>query len=42
MRPFVITLAGAVGGALLAVAIVLTMAQKGLLPINDRQMQTYR
>jgi protein-disulfide isomerase len=41
MRPFVITLAGAVGGAMLAVAIVLVMAQKGLLPINDAQMQTY-
>jgi protein-disulfide isomerase len=41
MRPFAITLAGAVGGAMLAVAIVLTMAQNGLLPINDRQMQTY-
>jgi protein-disulfide isomerase len=35
------TLAGAIGGALLAVAIILSMAQKGLLPINDRQMQTY-
>jgi protein-disulfide isomerase len=41
MRPLVITLAGAVGGAMLAVAIILTMAQQGLLPINDRQMQTY-
>jgi protein-disulfide isomerase len=41
MRPFVITLAGAVGGAMLAVAVILTMAQHGLLPINDRQMQTY-
>jgi protein-disulfide isomerase len=41
MRPFVTTLAGAIGGALLAVAIILSMAQKGLLPINDRQMQTY-
>ena len=41
MRPFVITLAGAVGGAMLAVAIILTMAKGGLLPINDRQMQTY-
>jgi len=41
MRPFVIVLAGAVGGAMLAVAIVLTMAKGGLLPINDRQMQTY-
>ena len=41
MRPFVIVLAGAVGGAMLAVAVVLTMAKGGLLPINDRQMQTY-
>ena len=41
MRPFVMTLAGAIGGALLAVAVILTMAQNGLLPINDRQMQTY-
>jgi len=41
MRPLVITLAGAVGGAMLAVAIILTMAQQGFLPINDRQMQTY-
>ncbi|HKQ45909.1 MAG TPA: DsbA family protein [Rhizomicrobium sp.] len=41
MRTFTITLAGAVGGAMLAVAIILVMAQKGLLPINDRQMQTY-
>jgi protein-disulfide isomerase len=41
MRPFAITLAGAAGGALLAVAIILTMAQSGLLPINDRQMQSY-
>jgi protein-disulfide isomerase len=41
MRDFVITLAGAIGGAALAVAIVLTLAQTGRLPINDRQMQTY-
>jgi protein-disulfide isomerase len=41
MRPFVTTLAGAIGGALLAVAIILTMADRGLLTINDRQMQTY-
>jgi len=41
MRPLVITLAGAVGGAMLAVAIILVMAGQGLLPINDRQMQTY-
>ena len=41
MRAFVITLAGAVGGAALAVAIIMVMAQNGLMPINDRQMQTY-
>jgi protein-disulfide isomerase len=41
MRAFVITLAGAIGGAALAVAIILTLAQNGLMPINDRQMQTY-
>src|ERR1700748_1992355 len=41
MRVFATTLVGAIGGAFLAVAVVLTMAQKGLLPINDRQMQGY-
>jgi protein-disulfide isomerase len=41
MRPLVITLAGAIGGAMLAVAITLVMAQQGLLPVNDRQMQSY-
>jgi len=41
MRVFAITLAGAIGGAALAVAIVLTMAANGMMPINDRQMQTY-
>jgi protein-disulfide isomerase len=41
MRVFFITLAGAIGGAALAVAIVFTMAANGQLPINDRQMQTY-
>jgi protein-disulfide isomerase len=41
MRIFIITLAGAIGGAVLAVAIVFTLAQNGMLPINDRQMQTY-
>ena len=41
MRAFVITLAGAVGGAALAVAIILVMAQNGLMPIDDRQMQVY-
>jgi protein-disulfide isomerase len=33
--------AGAVGGALLAVAVILSMARHGYLPINDRQMQSY-
>ncbi len=41
MRAFVITLAGALSGAALAVAIIMVMAQNGLMPINDRQMQTY-
>ena len=41
MRAFVITLAGAIGGAALAVAVIVTMANQGLMPINDRQMQTY-
>ena len=41
MRAFVITLAGALGGAALAVAIITVMASNGLMPINDRQMQTY-
>jgi len=41
MRAFVITVAGAIGGAALAVAIILTLAQSGRMPINDRQMQTY-
>jgi len=39
MRAFVITLAGAVGGAALAVAVILVMAQNGMMPINDRQLQ---
>jgi protein-disulfide isomerase len=41
MRAGVIVLAGAIGGAALAVAAVLVMAQQGLLPVNDRQMQAY-
>ena len=41
MRAFIITLAGAIGGAALAVAIVFSLAQRGYMPINDRQMQTY-
>jgi protein-disulfide isomerase len=41
MRAFTITLAGAIGGAALAVAIILALAQSGKMPINDRQMQTY-
>jgi protein-disulfide isomerase len=34
-------LAGAFGGAAMAMAAILLMAQNGLMPINDRQMQTY-
>ena len=41
MRPFVLVSAGAAGGALLAVALVLVMARHGLIPINDNQMQAY-
>jgi len=41
MRPFVLVAAGAAGGALLAVALVLVMARHGLIPINDAQMQNY-
>jgi len=41
MRPLVIMLAGAFSGAAIAVAAILLMAQNGLMPINDRQMQTY-
>jgi protein-disulfide isomerase len=41
MRPFVLVSAGAAGGALLAVALVLVMARHGLIPINDNQMQSY-
>ena len=41
MRPFVLVAAGALGGALLGVALVLVMARHGLVPINDAQMQTY-
>ena len=41
MRAWMIVLAGAVGGALLGLAATLTLAQNGLLPINDRQMQAY-
>lgn len=41
MRAFVITLAGAIGGAALAVAVIMTLAGQGMMPINDRQMQTY-
>lgn len=41
MRIFSITLAGAIGGAALAVALVYTLAAQGMMPINDRQMQTY-
>lgn len=41
MRDFAITIAGAIGGAALAVAIVFSLAATGHMPINDRQMQTY-
>jgi protein-disulfide isomerase len=41
MRNSTTTLAAAIGGAVLAVAIVLILAQGGWLPLNDRQMQTY-
>ena len=41
MRDFAITIAGAIGGAALAVALVFALAANGFLPINDRQMQVY-
>jgi protein-disulfide isomerase len=41
MRIFSVTIAGAIGGAALAIALVYTLAAQGLMPINDRQMQTY-
>src|SRR5262245_45550008 len=41
MRAWMIVAAGAIGGAALAVAAMLTLAQNGLVPINDRQMQAY-
>ena len=41
MRDFAITIAGAIGGAALAVAIIFSLSAGGMMPINDRQMQTY-
>jgi protein-disulfide isomerase len=41
MRIAYVVVASALAGAALAVAIVLTMAQNGLMPINDGQMQAY-
>ena len=41
MRIFPSALAGAIGGAGLAVVIILALAGNGWMPINDRQMQTY-
>ena len=41
MRGLAVTLAGAIGGALLAVAIVLTLADQGMMPINEGQMQSW-
>lgn len=40
MRIFTV-LAGAIGGAVLAVAIIMTLTAQGMMPINDRQMQNY-
>jgi protein-disulfide isomerase len=37
----VLVAAGAVGGALLGVALVLVMARHGLVPMNDAQMRSY-
>lgn len=41
MRTFSMMVVSAALGAVLAVAVVLFAARNGLLPINDRQMQTY-
>jgi len=41
MRPFALVASGAAGGALLGLALVLTMARHGLVPINDAQMRSY-
>lgn len=41
MRIFSVTIAGAIGGAILAVAIIYALTAQGMMPINDRQMQTY-
>ena len=41
MRGLAVTVAGAIGGALLAVAIVLTLADQGMMPINEGQMQSW-
>lgn len=41
MRPVIVMLAGALGGAAIAIAVIMVMAQNGLVPINDRQMQAY-
>ena len=41
MRIFSVTIAGAIGGAILAVAIIYALTARGMMPINDRQMQTY-
>jgi protein-disulfide isomerase len=41
MRIFSVVLGAALSGALLAVALVYALASSGLMPINDRQMQTY-
>ena len=41
MRGLAVTVAGAIGGALLAVAIVVTLADQGMMPINEGQMQSW-
>jgi protein-disulfide isomerase len=41
MQPWKITLAGAVGGALLAIAIVFAAAATGVLPVSGPQLRAY-
>jgi protein-disulfide isomerase len=41
MRGVTAILAGAIGGAVLAVAMVMALADQGMMPINDGQMQAW-
>ncbi len=41
MRGMTAILAGAIGGAILAVAMVMALAGQGMMPINDGQMQAW-